>query len=46
MSDWEDEVKDVHDAVMKYGRMYTLHTIAFPEDSELKIKLRSKQWFG
>ena len=47
MPDWEDEVKDVNDAVMKYGRMYTLHTIvSSTEDSELKIKLRSKQWFG
>ena len=40
-------IKDVNDAVMKYGRMYTLHTIvSSTEDSELKIKLRSKQWFG
>tara|TARA_B100000424_G_scaffold270473_2_gene269889 strand:+ start:392 stop:1417 length:1026 start_codon:yes stop_codon:yes gene_type:complete len=47
MPDWNDDVKDVNDAVIKYGRMYTLHTIVnSTEDSELKIKLRSKKWFG
>ena len=47
MPDWTEDVKDVNDAVIKYGRMYTLHTIvSSTEDSELKIKLRSKKWFG
>jgi|TARA_B100001094_G_scaffold81921_1_gene78112 hypothetical protein len=47
MPDWSDDVKDVNDAVIKYGRMYTLHTlVSSTEDSELKIKLRSKKWFG
>ena len=41
MSDWEDEVKDAHDAVMKYGIVYFTHN-SIREDSELKIKLRSK----
>ena len=47
MPDWTEDVKDVNDAVIKYGRMYTLHTIvSSTEDTELKIKLRSKKWFG
>jgi len=47
MPDWDEDVKDVNDAVIKYGRMYTLHTlVSSTEDTELKIKLRSKKWFG
>ena len=47
MPEWENDVKDVNEAIKKYGRMFTLHTIvAFAEESELKIKLRSKKWFG
>ena len=46
MPDWEPDVKDVNDAILKYGRMFTLHTIvSYAEESELKIKLRSKKWF-
>ena len=47
MPEWENDVKDVNEAIKKYGRMFTLHTIvAFAEESELKIKLRCKKWFG
>ena len=47
MPEWEDDVRDVNDAIQKYGRMFTLHTIvSYAEENELKIKLRSKKWFG
>lgn len=47
MPNWSDDIKDVNDAVQKYGRVYTLHSIVLQKESnELKIKLRSKQWFG
>ena len=47
MPEWENDVKDVNDAIKKYGRMFTLHTIvSSAEENELKIKLRSKKWFG
>tara|TARA_B100002019_G_scaffold190597_1_gene164781 strand:- start:1492 stop:2493 length:1002 start_codon:yes stop_codon:yes gene_type:complete len=47
MPDWDSDVKDVNDAVIKYGKIYTLHSIiSNSESSELKIKLRSKKWFG
>ncbi len=46
MPEWEADVKDINDAILKYGRMFTLHTIVTSaEESELKIKLRSKKWF-
>jgi hypothetical protein len=47
MPEWHEEVKDVNDAVNKYGKIYTLHSIiTASESNELKIKLRSKKWFG
>ena len=47
MPDWNLEVKDVNDAVLKYGKIFTLHSIiTSSESNELKIKLRSKKWFG
>jgi len=47
MPEWHDDVKDVNDAVIKYGKIYTLHSIiSASESNELKIKLRSKKWFG
>lgn len=46
MPDWSQDVKDVNDAVRKYGRLHTLYTIIKnAEDSQLKIKLRMKKWF-
>lgn len=47
MPDWHQDVKDVNDAVRKYGRLHTLYSIVkFAEQSQLKIKLRMKKWFS
>ena len=44
MPNWGDDVKDVNDAVIKYGRLATLITIlANKESSKIKIELRKKQ---
>jgi len=41
--DWEDDVKDVNDAVVKYGRLTTLLTIMQArETSKIKIQLRKR----
>ena len=47
LPDWNQEINDVGDAVNKYGRLYTLYSIASAaETSPLKIRLRAKKWFG
>lgn len=47
MPSWHQDVKDVNDAVRKYGRLHTLYSIVkFAEQSQLKIKLRMKKWFA
>ena len=47
MPEWADDINDIGDAVQKYGRLYTLHSIATSsESSALKIRLRAKKWFG
>ena len=47
MPDWGQDIKDVNEAVQKYGKIYTLHSIiANAEFNELKIKLGAKKWFG
>ena len=47
MPEWDPDVKDVNDAVLKYGKIFTLHSIITnSESNELKIRLRSKKWFG
>jgi len=47
MPEWAEDVNDISDAVQRYGRLYTLHSIATSsEDSALKIRLRAKKWFG
>jgi len=44
---WDDGIKDVADAVTKYGRLPALQQIlASTLDSELKIKLKMKGWFN
>jgi len=44
---WPDDINDIGDAVDKYGRLYTLHSIASEAtDSALKIRLKAKKWFG
>ena len=46
MPDWAPDVTDIGDAVQRYGRLYTLHSIAVSaESSALKIRLRGKKWF-
>lgn len=47
MPEWDKSVNDIGDAVAKYGRLYTLYSIASAaESSALKIRLRQKKWFG
>jgi DNA primase len=46
LPDWSSEITDISEAVSKYGRLYTLYSIAnTAEDSPLKIRLRAKKWF-
>jgi hypothetical protein len=46
MPDWDNDINDVGDAVDKYGRLYTLYSIAnTAEESTIKIRLRAKKWF-
>jgi hypothetical protein len=46
LPDWEDEINDIGEAVEKYGRLYTLYSIASAaESSPLKIRLKAKKWF-
>ena len=41
---WEDDIKDVADAVRRYGRLYTLFTILhYRETNEIKIQLLKKK---
>ena len=47
MPEWSSEINDIGDSVSKYGRLYTLYSIASAaETSPLKIRLRAKKWFG
>jgi DNA primase len=47
MPEWSSDINDIGDSVLKYGRLYTLHSIAtYAEDSALKIRLKAKKWFG
>lgn len=44
--DWDDSIKDINDAVIKYGKLSTLISIKkYAVSSEIKIKLISKDWF-
>jgi len=46
MPEWDQDINDIGDAVAKYGRLYTLYSIASAaESSPLKIRLRAKKWF-
>lgn len=41
---WDDDIKDVADAVKKYGKLYTLFTILhYKETNEIKIQLLKKK---
>ncbi len=47
MPEWAPDIKDVNDAVLKYGRLYTLYSIvSAAESSPLKIRLRAKKWYA
>ena len=44
--DWGDGIKDVADAVAKYGHTFTMKSILQSvESNSLKIKLMTKKWF-
>lgn len=44
--DWDSDVKDANEALLKYGRLATLYSIIHnKESSALKIKLFAKKWF-
>jgi hypothetical protein len=44
LPDWGDDVKDVADAVKKYGRIYTLFTILkYREHNQIKITMLEKK---
>lgn len=44
--EWPDGIKDVNDAVKKYGRLYALYMITSNiESNNLKIQLRMRKWF-
>jgi hypothetical protein len=46
MPDWSEDINDIGDSVARYGRLYTLHSIAVSaEESPLKIRLKAKKWF-
>ena len=46
LPEWDADINDIGDAVAKYGRLYTLYSIASSaETSPLKIRLRAKKWF-
>ena len=41
---WDDDIKDVADAVKRYGKIYTLTTILhYHEDNKIKIELQKKK---
>jgi hypothetical protein len=44
--EWEEGIKDVNDAVKRYGRLYTLYSIINSKESNnLKIQLKLRKWF-
>lgn len=44
--EWEPGIKDVNEAVNRYGRLYTLYSIINSiERTDLKIQLAIKRWF-
>lgn len=44
--EWPDDVKDINDAVKRFGRLYTLYTIANSiQETKLKKQLGLKRWF-
>ena len=46
MPNWAEDITDIGEAVQRYGRIFTLHSIAsYAETSPLKIRLGAKKWF-
>lgn len=46
MPDWAPGIKDVGEAVLQYGKVFTLYSIvSAAESSPLKIRLKAKKWF-
>lgn len=44
--DWHDDVKDVADACVRYGRLFTMQSIlAAQQHNKLKIQLHARKWF-
>ncbi len=44
--EWESGIKDVNEAISRYGRLYTLYSIINSKESNsLKIQLKIKKWF-
>jgi DNA primase len=47
MPEWPDGVKDINDAIKKFGKIYTmLEIVKHKESMPLKIQLRMKSWIG
>ena len=43
--EWENDTKDVNDAVVRYGKLFTLKSIIdAKQTSSLKINLLRKKW--
>lgn len=46
MPEWDEDIKDVGDAVQRYGKIYTLYSIvSSAERSNLKNQVRARKWF-
>jgi hypothetical protein len=46
LPDWDQDVKDIGDAVARYGKIYTLYSIvSSAEKSKIKNQLKAKKWF-
>lgn len=46
MPNWSEDCNDIGDSVDRYGRLYTLYSIATSiQESPLKIRLTAKRWF-
>lgn len=45
MPDWDSDIKDLNDAVKRYGKLYALWSVLKAKESmPLKIQLRMKKW--
>jgi hypothetical protein len=46
LPDWDDDIKDISDAVKRYGKIYTLYSIvSSAEKSKLKNQVKAARWF-